>query len=51
MAHWRLSDKVQALACFDRGVQWMEKNQQTNEDFNRFRAEAAALLGLEDKRH
>ena len=38
MAHWQLRDKARALACFGKGVQWMEKNQQTNEEFNRFRA-------------
>ena len=50
MAHWQLGDKPQALACFDKAVEWMEKNQQADEELVRFRAEAAALLGVEDKK-
>jgi serine/threonine-protein kinase len=45
MAHWRLGEKREACAWFDRGVQWMEENQPTNEELRRFRAEAAELLG------
>ena len=47
MAHWQLGHKPQSLACFDKAVEWMEKNPQADEELIRFRAEAAALLGLE----
>jgi tetratricopeptide (TPR) repeat protein/sugar lactone lactonase YvrE len=46
MAHWQLGDKEQARTWYDRAVAWMEKNQPKNEELRRFRAEAAALLGL-----
>ena len=49
MAHWQLGDKPQALACFHKALEWMEKNQQADEELVRFRAEAATLLGLETK--
>ena len=50
MAHWQLGDKPQARSWYDKAVQWMEKNQPKNEELLRFRAEAAALLGVkEDK--
>ena len=50
MAHWQLGDKTQSLACFDKAVEWMEKNPQADEELVRFRAEAAALLGVKEKR-
>jgi tetratricopeptide (TPR) repeat protein len=60
MCHWRLGDKAQACEWYNQAVRWMEKNQPRNEifwqgteDFNdelrRFRAEAAALLGIKDQ--
>jgi hypothetical protein len=33
-----------ALSWYDKSVRWMEKNQSTDEELVRFRAEAAALL-------
>ena len=50
MAHWQLGDKPQALACFDKAVEWMKTPHQFDEELVPFRAEAAALLGLEQKR-
>jgi Tfp pilus assembly protein PilF len=50
MAHWRLGEKDKAREWYDRAVQWMDKNQPTNEELRRFRAEAAELLGLKDKK-
>ena len=35
---------------YDRAVQWMDKNQPKNEELRRFRAEAAQLLGLTEKK-
>jgi Flp pilus assembly protein TadD len=46
MACWQLGDKPQARSWYDKAVGWMEKNQPTAEELIRFRAEAAALLGL-----
>ena len=40
-------DKEQARLWYDRAVQWMEKNQPQDKELPRFRAEAAALLGIE----
>src|SRR5262249_33661285 len=50
MAHWKLADKDKAREWSKRAVAWMEQNKQTeNEELRRFRAEAAALLGVKDK--
>src|SRR5439155_14572144 len=46
MAHWHLGENDKARKCYNQGVQWMEKNQPENEELRRFRAEAAALLGI-----
>jgi tetratricopeptide (TPR) repeat protein len=50
MAHWQLGDKPQARTCFNKAVQWMEQNQRADEELVRFRAEAAALLGVKESR-
>jgi len=50
MAHWRLGNKPQALACFDKAVLWMKTPHQFDEDLLPFRAEAAALLGVNEKK-
>jgi eukaryotic-like serine/threonine-protein kinase len=53
MTHWQLGDKNEARKWFDKGVQWME---QVDPDYiderrlERHRAEAAELLGVNDKR-
>jgi WD40 repeat protein len=52
MAHWQQGEKDKAREWYDRAVQWLDKNQralnqQRQEDLRRFRAEAAALLGVE----
>ena len=46
MAHWKLGDKAEARAWYDKAVEWMEKNQPKNEELRRFRAEASELLGV-----
>jgi serine/threonine protein kinase/tetratricopeptide (TPR) repeat protein len=46
MAHWQLNEKDKARAWYDRAVAWMDKHDPKNEELKRFRAEAAALLGL-----
>jgi hypothetical protein len=49
MAHWQLGDKEKARKWYDQAVTWMDKNQPTDEELRRFRAEAAALLIVEEK--
>jgi tetratricopeptide (TPR) repeat protein/serine/threonine protein kinase len=50
MAHWQLGEKDKARAWYDRAVQWMDKIQPKNEELRRFRAEAAELLELKEKK-
>ena len=50
MAHWRLGEKDKAREWYDRAVRWMDKNPSKNEELRRFRAEAAELLGLTEKK-
>jgi tetratricopeptide (TPR) repeat protein len=50
MAHWQLGDKSKARSWYARAVEWMEKNQAADEECFRFRAEAAALLGVDGKK-
>jgi WD40 repeat protein len=51
MARWQLGDQEEAQKWFDQAVAWMEKNQPQNEELRRFRAEAAKLLGVEQKKY
>jgi tetratricopeptide (TPR) repeat protein len=48
MAHWRLGEKHNACTYFDRGVRWMDKIGHKDKKLRHFRAEAAALLKIED---
>jgi tetratricopeptide (TPR) repeat protein len=48
MAHWRLGDREQARTWYDKAVTWMDKHMPQNEELIRFRAEAAALLGIKE---
>jgi tetratricopeptide (TPR) repeat protein len=48
MAHWQLGDKEQAGQWYDKAVQWMDRNRPQDEELKRFRAEAAALLGIKE---
>jgi tetratricopeptide (TPR) repeat protein len=50
MAHWQLGHKEEARKWYDQAVAWMDKNQPTNQELRRFRAEAAELLGIEKKK-
>ncbi len=50
MARWRLGEKDKAREWYDRAVHWMDKNQPKNGELRRFRAEAAELLGLKEKK-
>ena len=50
MARWQLGDKERARKWYDQAVQWMEKNNPKDNELRRFHAEAAALLGLTEKK-
>jgi WD40 repeat protein/Tfp pilus assembly protein PilF len=47
MARWRLGEKDKAREWYDRAVEWMDKNQPTNEELRRFRVEAEELMKKE----
>jgi tetratricopeptide (TPR) repeat protein len=49
-AHWQLGDKSQARFWYDKAVARMEKNQPKNQELIRFRAAAAALLRVKEKK-
>jgi tetratricopeptide (TPR) repeat protein len=48
LAHWRLGDREQARAWYDKAVAWMDKNKPEDGELKRYRAEAAELLGVKD---
>jgi tetratricopeptide (TPR) repeat protein len=50
MAHWQLHEKEKAREWYDRAVEWTDKHAPNNKDLPRFRAEAAELLGLNEKK-
>jgi serine/threonine protein kinase/tetratricopeptide (TPR) repeat protein len=51
MAHWRLGHKAEARKWYDQAVEWMRKNNGSRfDDLKRERAEAAELLGIEEKK-
>jgi tetratricopeptide (TPR) repeat protein len=49
MAHWRRSDWDQARNWYDKAVAGMDSHSPNHEELLRFRAEATALLGIEDQ--
>ncbi len=48
MAYWNLGEKEEARKWYDRAVEWMETKRPDDAELARFRAEAAALLGISD---
>jgi tetratricopeptide (TPR) repeat protein/serine/threonine protein kinase len=50
MAHWQLGEKDKAREWYDRATGTTDGKAPGNTDFLRFRAEAAALLGVEEKK-
>jgi hypothetical protein len=46
MASWQLGRKEEARKHYDHMVEWMEKNQPTNDELSRFRVEPERLLEL-----
>jgi tetratricopeptide (TPR) repeat protein len=49
MAHWQLGGAGKARHWYDQAVRWMDRNKPKDEELCRFRAEADALLGIEEK--
>ncbi len=50
MAYSNLGDKDEARKWYDKAVAWMAQNKPADEELNRFRIEAAKLLGIKDKK-
>jgi tetratricopeptide (TPR) repeat protein len=48
MARWKLGEKDRARAWYDKAAVWAEKQHPSDPTLRRFRAEAAALLGIKD---
>jgi serine/threonine protein kinase len=48
MTHEQLEEKDEARACYDRAAAWMDQHQPRTPVLLRFRAEAAAVLGIKD---
>jgi tetratricopeptide (TPR) repeat protein len=46
MARAKLGHREEARRCYDQGVRWMAKHAPNHADLRRFRAEAAAVLGV-----
>jgi tetratricopeptide (TPR) repeat protein len=46
MANWQLGHQDEARKWYEQAVAWMEKNSPNNPELDRFRAEAAELLGI-----
>jgi tetratricopeptide (TPR) repeat protein len=49
MAWWRRGERDKAHSWYDKAVRWMEKDGWPHNELRRFRAEAAALLGVTDR--
>ncbi len=48
MIHWKLGDADTARTWYDKGVEWQETSKSQSEELQRFRAEAAETLGLNE---
>ncbi|HEY3393267.1 MAG TPA: hypothetical protein VGK58_11210, partial [Lacipirellulaceae bacterium] len=49
LAHWQLGHQQQARKWYVQAVEWMEKNNPDREDLQHLRAEAAELLGIDER--
>ncbi len=49
MVRWQQGDRQQARALFDRAASWTDRHRPSDDELRRFRAEAAALLGVADR--
>jgi tetratricopeptide (TPR) repeat protein len=50
MAHWQVGNKEQARKWYGRAVEWADRIQPADAQLRRFRAEAAELLGLNERK-
>jgi tetratricopeptide (TPR) repeat protein len=50
MAHWQLRSTTEARRWYDTAVEWMEKNEPTDDELCRFRAEAEELMKIDRKK-
>ena len=50
MAHWKQGNKDEARQWYDKSIEWMDKYGSSNLHHQRFRAEAAELLGVKVKK-
>jgi superkiller protein 3 len=50
MAHWQLGDHEKARTWYGQAARWMDQNQPQDEELRRFRAEAAELLEVKEKK-
>jgi serine/threonine protein kinase/tetratricopeptide (TPR) repeat protein len=48
MAHWQLGNPAEARKWYDKSVEYVKKLGRAHEEQNRFRKEAAGLLGVEE---
>jgi uncharacterized protein HemY len=48
LAHWQLGHKDKAGAYYQKAARWMDQKRPERPELRRFRAEAAALLGITD---
>jgi tetratricopeptide (TPR) repeat protein len=48
MARWQLGQRDEARTWYDKAVAWIRRKELENPELDRFRAEAATLLGLAD---
>jgi hypothetical protein len=51
MACWQSGQKDEARRWYDRAVEWMDKNDPSNEFLRRTRAEAAELMAIKEKKN
>lgn len=49
MAHWQMGEKDKARRSYNQAIEWMKKNKPPDDDVERFRGEAAELLGVNEK--
>jgi tetratricopeptide (TPR) repeat protein len=49
MAHWQRGQRDEARRLYDRAVRWMQASKPNDNELHRFRAEAAALLQVEER--
>jgi tetratricopeptide (TPR) repeat protein len=49
LVHWQLDHRDRAFACYRAAAEWTEKNRPADDELRLFRAEAAELLGIEQK--